>query len=92
MSRAGGLGLIGEGCGDAAWIDEQFTIAGDAWVGCGFISFALDEQPDLLDQVLARRPRALFLSFADPAPFIAKARAPPHWPAEQVTSALGFQE
>lgn len=74
VSRAGGLGLIGGGYGDAEWIDEQFDIADNAPVGCGFISFALDDQPDLLDRVLARRPRALFLSFADPAPFLAKAR------------------
>ncbi|MDZ4137401.1 MAG: nitronate monooxygenase [Erythrobacter sp.] len=74
VSRAGGLGLIGGGYGDADWIEEQFDIAGSAPVGLGLISFVLDHQPALLDRVLARRPRALFLSFADPAPFLGKAR------------------
>ncbi|WP_151718704.1 NAD(P)H-dependent flavin oxidoreductase [Gemmobacter serpentinus] len=75
VSRAGGLGLIGGGYGDAGWIETQFDIAGDVPVGCGFISFALQERPWLLDQVLARKPRALFLSFADPAPWLDKVRA-----------------
>ncbi len=74
VSRAGGLGLIGGGYGDADWIEDQFDIAGDAPVGLGLISFVLDDQPALLDQILARSPRALFLSFADPAPFLGKAR------------------
>lgn len=75
VSRAGGLGLIGGGYGDADWLDAQFAAAGNAPVGCGFISFSVEAQPDLLDQVLARGPRALFLSFADPAPFLPKARS-----------------
>ncbi|RIV80629.1 nitronate monooxygenase [Aurantiacibacter xanthus] len=75
VSRAGGLGLIGGGYGDAAWIEAQFDIAGDVPVGCGFISFALQERPLLLDQALARQPKALFLSFADPAPWLGRARA-----------------
>ncbi|MGA0540501.1 NAD(P)H-dependent flavin oxidoreductase [Neotabrizicola sp. VNH66] len=75
VSRAGGLGLIGGGYGDAAWIEAQFDIAGDTPVGCGLISFAVQDRPQLLDQVLKHRPRALFLSFADPAPFLAPARA-----------------
>ena len=75
VSRAGGLGLIGGGYGDAAWIGAQFDIAGDTPVGCGLISFAAQDRPLLLEQVLARKPRALFLSFADPAPFLAPARA-----------------
>lgn len=74
VSRAGGLGLIGGGYGDRGWIEDQFAIAGDMPVGCGFISFALDDQPDLLETVLMLQPRALFLSFADPAPFLATVR------------------
>lgn len=74
VSRAGGLGLIGGGYGDRGWIEDQFAIAGDMPIGCGFISFALDDQPDLLETVLMLQPRALFLSFADPAPFLATVR------------------
>lgn len=75
VSRAGGLGLIGGGYGDADWLEAQFLAAGDEPVGCGFISFSIADQPDLLDRVLARGLTALFLSFADPVPFLPKARA-----------------
>ena len=75
VSRAGGLGLIGGGYGDVSWIEAQFDIAGDVPVGCGLISFAVQDRPRLLDQILEHKPRALFLSFADPAPFLAPARA-----------------
>lgn len=75
VSRAGGLGLIGGGYGDADWLDAQFLAAGDAPIGCGLITFSIESRPDLLDQVLAKGLKALFLSFADPAPFLPKARA-----------------
>ena len=70
VSAAGGLGLIGGGYGDADWLAEQFRAAGNARVGCGFITWSLREKPYLLDQVLAHRPRAIFLSFGDPKPFV----------------------
>lgn len=66
---AGGLGLIGGGYGDAEWLEEQFRAAGNSPVGCGFITWSLADAPHLLDQVLDRRPAALFLSFGDPTPF-----------------------
>ena len=66
VSRAGGLGLIGGGYGDADWLETQFLAAGDQPVGRGFISFSVADRPELLDQVLDRGPTALFLSFADP--------------------------
>ncbi|CUJ87772.1 Nitronate monooxygenase [Ruegeria denitrificans] len=69
VSSAGGLGMIGGAYGDAAWIGQQFDIAAGTRVGCGLITWKLAEQPDLLDQVLARDPAALFLSFGNPAPF-----------------------
>lgn len=75
VSRAGGLGLIGGGYGDAGWLDAQFTAAGNQAVGCGFITWSLARQPHLLAQVLDRRPRAIMLSFGDPAPFAAEVRA-----------------
>ena len=71
VSAAGGLGLIGGGYGDADWLAEQFRAAGNARVGCGFITWSLREKPYLLDQVLAHRPLAIFLSFGDPNPFVA---------------------
>ncbi len=69
VSQAGGLGLIGGGYCDPDWIDEQFDLAGDAAVGCGFITWALAQSPDVLDRVLRRRPRAIMLSFGDARPF-----------------------
>jgi nitronate monooxygenase len=69
VSRAGGLGLIGGGYGDRGWIDAQFDEAGDADVGCGFITWSLARAPDLLDHVLGRGARAVMLSFGDPRPF-----------------------
>ncbi len=69
VTRAGGLGLIGGGYGDPAWLDAQFRIAGNARVGCGFITWSLRNAPSLLPHVLAHQPAAVMLSFGDPAPF-----------------------
>jgi nitronate monooxygenase len=72
VSRAGGLGLIGGGYGDEAWLDAQFDEAGDAAVGCGFITWHL--RAEVLDAVLRRGPRALLLSFGDPRTFAGRIR------------------
>lgn len=70
VTHAGGFGLIGGGYGDGDWLDREFAEAGNARVGCGFITWSLAKQPELLDQVLARSPAALMLSFGSPAPFV----------------------
>jgi nitronate monooxygenase len=75
VTAAGGLGLIGGGYGDAAWLDHEFMAAGNARVGCGFITWSLARQPHLLDDVLAHAPAVLMLSFGDPAPFVPAIRA-----------------
>ncbi|MBL8706470.1 MAG: nitronate monooxygenase [Rhodospirillales bacterium] len=69
VSQAGGLGLIGGGYGDCDWIDRTWREAGNARVGCGFITWSLAKQPAALDRALAHRPAAVMLSFGDPAPF-----------------------
>lgn len=77
VSHAGGLGLIGGGYGEPEWIDAQFDAAGNAGVGCGFITWALTD--DAFAAALDRAPRALMLSFGDPGPWagrIAEAGAP----------------
>jgi nitronate monooxygenase len=74
VSRAGGLGLIGGGYADPPWLDREFAQAGDAAVGVGFVSWALADQPTVFAQVLARKPRAVMLSFGDPFPFLAQAK------------------
>ena len=69
VTRAGGLGLIGGGYGDAGWIEQQFAAAGNTQVGCGFITWSMAKKPELLTQALAHKPAALMLSFGDPRPF-----------------------
>ncbi|MFT6226687.1 MAG: nitronate monooxygenase, partial [Paracoccaceae bacterium] len=68
VSRAGGLGLVGGGYGDAGWFAHELALA-EAPIGAGFITWSLAKQPHLLDQALAANPRAIMLSFGDPAPF-----------------------
>ncbi len=69
VTAAGGLGLIGGGYGDDQWLQREFAAAGNARVGCGFITWSLAKQPDLLQTALAHAPAALMLSFGAPAPF-----------------------
>jgi nitronate monooxygenase len=75
VSAAGGLGLIGGGYGDAEWLEREFKAAGNARVGCGFITWSMAKRPHLLDQVLAHAPAALMLSFGSPLPFAARIKA-----------------
>ena len=70
VTRAGGLGLIGGGYGDPAWIEDQFASAGDQHVGVGFITWSLRKSPSLLTDALKHRPTAVMLSFGDPRPFV----------------------
>ncbi|KRE08691.1 oxidoreductase [Bosea sp. Root670] len=75
VTRAGGLGLIGGGYGDAGWIAQEFAAAGNTQVGCGFITWSMARKPELLTQALAHKPAALMLSFGDPRPFSAEIAA-----------------
>ena len=72
-ARAGALGLVGGGYGDLAWTQREYTLALQAAdtgrIGCGFITWKLDEDASALDWVLdhapEHRPRAVMLSFGD---------------------------
>ncbi len=75
VSRAGGLGLIGGGYGDAEFLDREFDRADGAEIGCGFITWSLAAQPELLTLALSRAPAAVMLSFGDPAPFAGQIKA-----------------
>ena len=75
VSQAGGLGLIGGGYGDGPWLAQEFQTAGNARVGCGFITWSLERKPELLDIALAHSPCAIMLSFGDPTPFASKIQA-----------------
>ena len=82
-ARAGALGLVGGGYGDLAWTQREYTLALQASdtgrIGCGFITWKLDEDASALDWLLdlptAQRPRALMLSFGDPRPYAARLAA-----------------
>ena len=74
VSAAGGLGLIGGGYADGAWLEAELAAAGDAKVGVGFVSWSLAQQPQLFERVLAAGPRAVMLSFGDPFPFLSQAK------------------
>lgn len=74
VSLAGGLGLIGGGYGDRDWLKREFTAAGNARVGVGFILWALERQPELLDLALDQGPAAVFLSFGDFGRFAGRVR------------------
>jgi nitronate monooxygenase len=75
VSGAGGFGLIGGGYGDADWLEREFAAAGNARIGCGFITWSLARKPHLLELVLAHRPAAVMLSFGALAPFAQRIKA-----------------
>jgi len=83
-AQAGALGLLGGGYGDLAWTQREYTLANamlqddaasHARLGCGFITWKLDENADALDWVLTQQPCAIMLSFGDPRPYAARIAA-----------------
>ncbi len=83
-AHAGALGLVGGGYGELAWTQREYRLAlelaqGTKRIGCGFITWKLDEDASALDWLLdlpaAQRPRALMLSFGDPRPYAARIAA-----------------
>src|SRR5215470_19895972 len=77
VSSAGGLGILGGGYGDRAWLEaETGKLAGFPHpFAIGFITWSLAKQPELLDVALAAKPRAIMLSFGDPKPFAPRIKA-----------------
>lgn len=71
VSAAGGFGILGGGYGDQAWLEQETAKLADATdpFGIGFITWSLAKHPGLLDIALDANPRAIMLSFGDPAPF-----------------------
>lgn len=74
VSAAGGFGMIGGGYGDREWLTRQLAAAQGRRIGCGFITWSLANQPDLLDLALEAGSAAIMLSFGDPNLFAAKVR------------------
>ena len=81
VSNAGGFGILGVGYGDANWLERELAFLKKAQAsqpmpfGIGFITWCLARQPRLLEQALAIRPDAVWLSFGDPAPFVERIKA-----------------
>ena len=76
VCEAGGLGLVGGGYADPAWLEPELdalTSATDKPWGAGVITWAAGE--DAVRLILSYRPAAVFLSFGDPAPFGALVKA-----------------
>jgi nitronate monooxygenase len=74
VSAGGGLGLLGAGGGDPAWLARELPIvagAGKPW-GVGFQSWAVGM--DVVEQTLEHGPSAVMLSFGDPSPFVERIR------------------
>ena len=69
VTASGGLGLIGGGYGDSAWLQREFDVADGARVGWGFITWSLARRPELLDATLERQPATVMLSFGELQPF-----------------------
>jgi nitronate monooxygenase len=72
VSRAGGLGILGGGYGDEAWLSRELNVLAKSPTrfGIGFITWSMAKQPKLLDLALHHEPVAIMLSFGDPVPFI----------------------
>lgn len=69
VSNAGGLGLVGGGYGDPAWLRTELSrVKGETsrpW-GVGLITWSVDT--GVVEWVLGHRPHAVMLSFGDPRP------------------------
>lgn len=76
VSNAGGFGLLGGGYGDREWLESEAAKLKPLQnpFGIGFITWCLARRPELLDIALAAKPRAVMLSFGDPAPFAGRIR------------------
>lgn len=77
VSAAGGFGILGGGYGDEAWLKQETAKLADASdpFGIGFITWSLAKQPALLDIALEARPRAIMLSFGNPATFAPRVKS-----------------
>jgi nitronate monooxygenase len=71
VSNGGGLGLVGGGLGNRDWLARELPIVADGtgkpW-GIGFLSWSAGV--GAVEFALSFGPRAVMLSFGDPAPFL----------------------
>ena len=79
VSGAGGLGIVGGGYagilgGEPDLRQELEHVRGQRF-GVGFITWALERAPEVLDVALGYSPEFIFLSFGDPQPFADRIRS-----------------
>jgi nitronate monooxygenase len=71
VSNGGGLGLVGCGDGNRAWLDRELAVVAAStaqpW-GVGFLTWASDVTA--VERALEYRPLVVMLSFGDPGPFV----------------------
>jgi nitronate monooxygenase len=92
VTHAGGLGFIGGGYGDRAWLARELDAAGPALGGVGFITWSLDRQPALLDLALERQPVCIWLSFGDLGPYADRVKRAGSLLVAQVQTVRGARE
>ena len=70
------MGLLGGGYSDDdAWFEREFAAAGNQASAAASSRGRCARTPQLLDAVIARKPKAIFLSFDDPEPFAGRIKA-----------------
>ena len=77
VSEAGGLGLFGTAGARPEWLHEQIALARSKTskpFGVGFLTQRLPQEAALFEVALEARLPVLAFSFADPAPWVARAR------------------
>src|SRR5688500_889795 len=77
VSEAGGLGLFGTAGATTEWLRDQIALARSKTskpFGVGFLTQRLPQDEALFEAALEARLPVLAFSFADPAPWVARAR------------------
>lgn len=76
VSNGGGLGLVGGGRSDPAWLNRELAIVTEQtdrpW-GAGLLSWAVT--PATVEHLLSYRPHAVLLAFGDPRPLAEPVKA-----------------
>jgi nitronate monooxygenase len=75
VGAAGGFGMIGGGYADPVWLRRELALADPGAIGIGFITWHLQGREAVLHEALERRPKAVFLSFGDAAPYVPAIKA-----------------
>ena len=70
VTKAGGLGLIGGGYCEQSWVKQQLDQVMSNQFGIGFITWRLQQFPEVLTLALRYNPKAIILSFGDILPFV----------------------